>query len=1045
MATTTELRAQPGAHWAWLVLIDGSPYAFTTSRDLEDRVDFAGTGVDIRAYLNAEESSDLPTELDIRTGQFDPVTANLVLEDHSTDSLLASLFATRDPTEVQLAQTIEPGEDLTARTEVHDMHVGIEAIGSSGERRRFPAFRNCDWGLLHIGQNAELPDVEPAPVSANPLVWRGRWVAVYQCYRDHIDFPDRSAGPDSWRPFSEAILRWKGTLTDAGRVDGHRWELEADGPESLLRREVGALTQDHSAKVSDVIAYNTTDGDADDRIAIAFLDGIHDVTADPVVSYDRYGTDTDFSQTLTETTPETLLSEISGRVDTVAAQAGADGAFAGQNLHNVHMDPSDAQVAIAVEDNDVGTAPREAIMVLCMHKQRWADIGYDTDEQSSLPVDDDLYVNFKPYPDGTLAALGVDFGAAPGSDYVTGFFFTRPPDWTTDTVDNDGKARFWKPSTTGARVVLDPSLAGGAGQVLDLAGGLQLEQVYHRGQLDRPPASDPDDPATPFFIPGVGNVNRQGLWLFYGKRKNSDDAEPFDEYWVGRASWQTGSLAQAGQVDGARIVVTEWLPPRQFGYDRPKPSGQWIALADGPDEFRIRAVPLLHLGYQPGVHLSRADIVIDRLLRSTGTSTGWWTDAPTNTVPGYSGTPTAVLDAGDNEPGLAFGVRRDGEDADIGLGLPDEILANPVDLGQEFQALPGTKLGMTKLSVVPGMNSEDILDGLMRPHGWAWSLRGGRFGIFTIFDPIPLDGIDLVLSQSTKVRGRRSSQDLRALAPIDRFKLEYNFGAFLGKFRREAAFPSKDKGKRYRPGGIDFEVKAHGMTTATGFRERMRQASRWWERRHFFLENWAVMPSERAAVWVGDRVRVTEPRAVAPSGEYGVSQMAGVIVGTRLSLADGVTTCKVFVHEASNGFPRMNAVSARGIGYDDDEDRLYVADNWLAVPTAGTWSDAAYFVEPGYIGLDPIGGDARIVAIQWNGESWSLNLTATVDSVDTTPGASYLQLSNITGTYRYAMDTIVLFLDAGAQTAQWVLDLYGVTCTEAGTFDGGTAGYPWEP
>lgn len=1042
MPTTEQLAALVGAQWAWLILIDGSPYGFSSHRDLETHADFAGTGVDIRSYLQKDECSDLPTTLDPRTGQFDQETARLVLVDHSADNLLATLFSTYDSTQEPLNRTIDPGDDLSAETDLHGRHVGIEAIGSSGERRQYNAFRDFNVGLLHLGQNAELPDLEAAPVSDSPIVWRGRWVAVYQCFRDHVTYPDRSTGPSSWRPFSEARLRWWGTMVDAGRVDGRRWELEVDGQESLLRREVGMLTQQEPVRVADVIDLSTTEGEQDDRIAVGFVDGIHDPTSLPAITYDNYGTDTDFSETLTGTTALDILGEIESHVTTTAGTSGADGTFSTTNGHLVVMDPVEAWVSIAVEDATAGNPSRDAIMALVAHKRRWADIGYDVIEQPKLPIDDEHYVNFKPYPDATLAALGLDFGDAPGPGYYTGYFFTRPPEWTTENVDNDGQARVWNPLTTGARVVLRADLNGGRGQELLLAAGFDI--IYHRGQLDRPPASDPDDAESPFAISGVGNVNRQGLWLFFGKRRFSNDQDPFDEYWVGRASWVSGAIAQEGQVSEGRIVVTEWLNPRRFGYDRPPPKDDWIALASGGEDFMIHAVPLLHFGYQPGSHLSRADIVIDRLLRSTGTSTGWWTDPPTNSVAGYSGTGDAVQDAGDNEPALTFGVRRDGEDADLGLGIPDEIIGDPISFGEEFEKLPGTELGLVKLSAVPGTNTEDLLDGLMRPHGWSWSLRGGAYGLQTIFDPIPLDGIDHVFTQAQKV-DRRSTQDLRAFGPIDRFELEYNYAAYTEKYRRQMSFASPDKGKRYRPGGVPFKVKAPGMTTATGFRERMSDAARWWERRHFFLDDFATMPTYRAPVWVGDRVRVTEPRAVAPTGAYGITSMAGIVVGTRLSLADGVTTCKIFVHDDTDQLPRLHAVSARGIGYDDDNDYLYVADNWLAVPTAGTWADSAFFVEPSYSGIEAIGGDATIDVYQWNGESWDLNVTATVDDVVTTEGAAYLELSSVSGTYYYAMDTIVVFRPADVQTAQWVLDLYGVTCNSAGTFDSGTAGYPWEP
>lgn len=122
------------------------------------------------------------------------------------------------------------------------------------------------------------------------------------------------------------------------------------------------------------------------------------------------------------------------------------------------------------------------------------------------------------------------------------------------------------------------------------------------------------------------------------------------------------------------------------------------------------------------------------------------------------------------------------------------------------------------------------------------------------------------------------------------------------------------------------------------------------------------------------------------------------------------------------------------------------AENRPFPGTESTYSDAAFFVEPDYVGVQPFGGDARVKWAQWDGNAWQFTGTGVVTAVSTTPGDAYLELGAgiATGTYHACKDTIVMSVDFTEQDASWVLELYAGIGDDAGEYTPGTKTARWE-
>lgn len=1025
MTSTTDLLAEYDRHVALLFLVDGIEQAWTDHREL---VGYS-TGADHDVRLGLQRDGLTCTlAINLRDGQWLDSPAKVTLVDFSDDGELAALFAARATDERQLGDVpfgeglpVHPTTDLTGRPDLDNQCIGLETIGANGARHQYPVPPGFEVGLEHSISVPSL-DIEGAPVTASPIVWLGRRCALYVVLRDHIDDTD---GSGSWRPFSEARRIWCGTMRDAGAVSGRRWELDLDGPDSLLRKPLATSMATRPAKAIGEFALVTSGDARTDQIYVELStdEGTYGARA--------------WAGALTASSVADLIGEVQAEIDLAAAATGAmPDPWEDEPGYSVAMD-DEGRVAIGISEEELGPG----LLVLILHRDVWTYLGYDIEYQRSIypKPDDPRAVSF--YPADLVPGLS-EF-----PDYWVGEFWTGQQDWPGGR-DNDGSIRRYSPVYLGGASVLRHNLSAG-GQVirLDLAAGLGGgTSVANPGQLAYPVASSPDDPTAPVEIDGTP-CDRAGVWLFYGKRRYAGSEDVFDERWVGLASWTNGTGQQDGLVSGDSIIVTQWLDPALFGF-RPKPGAEdsdWLSPAVAEDEHILHAVPLAMLGHL--LDEDQAHIVLQRLLYSTGTSTGW--DAPELD-------PSASITGGDNEPAGARTVPFDGEIADLGLAIPADWIADPDEFEAVAERVDTQSSLRVKVAVIPGYQAEDVCRSLMAPLGWSWHFRDGQFGIWCPSDPLTLADATVVLDRSTarvaktKDTARRElSQDMRRWQPVDRWVVQADFDPLGRKPTQTIEYQAPDGQYRYRPGEVKQTILAHGHRGQVALVERILQQSRWGALRHFAVMGYPVQQlTPGLDLWPGTIVRLTDPELVDPAGSYGVTNRLAIVTKTQRQFGrdEGRMSVDLLVLGTRSATPRVHAMVGRAWGYDSGTERLSMRDNVVTI--AGQPLDAAGFVEPSYVGISAIGGDALIECWQHDGLSYNVTFYGTVTGVDLTPGAAYLQLDSTSGTYYRDRDTIVVLQPTiNGANAAWVEALFSPICDEAAQWNDGATdhdGYPWE-
>lgn len=973
---------------------------------------------------------------------------------------LADLFKAIDDSERALDDVpvgtglpIHPATSLAARSDLWNTNVGLERIGPAGERCQYPVPPDFAIGLEHRLRSAQ-NNLEAAPVSDDPIVWDGRRVVLYRVYRDHITYPDDPT--QGWRPFAEWRRIWWGTMRDDGVVAGDEWQVEADGPESLLRKPLGIEFQ--RTPVPAVAQFELTAEES----ALAIRIDIPSA-ADP-----DYGL-AEWTYTITGTTPETIRQDI---IDAIADLAGTVGGSAG-----VYNDQAGCSVSMddqgVIRISVVSTAVSQARITIGAHAKAWAIVGYVPDWQNALVpnYDDTRAAKFYPQSDQfQFFSTG-----APGDGYVIGYFYTGDqldPSPVTDAdplgLLNGGVPRVFRPwYLSGTQVLFaDPTQSGTrAGQLVrigDASLGVDTSQstVAHPGQLDFPPASAIENAGAAYTLNG-SPVNRQGLWLFFGKRRLSGTDVVVDEYQIARASWVNASGQQDGLVSGDTILITEWLEPGLFGFNRPKLgndalnqadhqwAGDWVSRVDviNADEGALFAVPIVSLGYMNG-STDRADVVLQRLLLTSGTSQGW---------DGYNGEDDAEQDPGDNEPAETSTIAvLDAEGATLGLGIPSDWVQPVSSWNAAVDLVDAQEILEQKVAFSGGYQSLDVIRGLMQTIGWCWNLRSGQYGVFDPAAPIGLTDAEFSLVKVRKVDDQgppRTVQQQRRSQPIDRFIVDAGWTPHLNRTKDKIELQAPDPGYAYRPGDVPVTVPAHSYRTgfSSGLTERTSHIAAFWARRHFEVRDYPVPMIPFEDCWPGTIVRITDAELVDPRGTRGVTNRLAIVtaVSVEMGIREGLTKLDLLVLADRTITPRLNAPIAVGYSWDQATSTASLYDNFFEFEDPD-WSDVAQFVEPEYDDITPIGGNAIVAGYQWDGDSLTLRITGTISSVSTTPGSSTLTLSGTSGTAYRDQDTLwVLVLRSSFKNAAWVEAIHAPICADTGTYTDDAAvaqpGYPWEP
>lgn len=251
MTTIAELRVRPSMRHAYLLLIEGVPFAFTDEHELSTEVGEWWT-FDERVILNGLVVPEtLTTSLDVESGQFqdDNTVFQLIDFDETTipeffgnlskefDQLGERLTPLQDPAPAFLQNTAQ-GTFAPAGG-----YLSTEAIGPEGERHYYSA---TPWAP---GPGQDHPTFEePNPVfttgATGPYLVEGRRVTLLRLIWDE----DTETWPSAVDQWTEAIENgwapalWFGTLRQAGEVDGRVWSIDCAGPGSWLRKNLTTRT-----------------------------------------------------------------------------------------------------------------------------------------------------------------------------------------------------------------------------------------------------------------------------------------------------------------------------------------------------------------------------------------------------------------------------------------------------------------------------------------------------------------------------------------------------------------------------------------------------------------------------------------------------------------------------------------------------------------------------------------------------------------------------------------------------------------------------------
>jgi hypothetical protein len=768
------LRTMEHATQAYILLIDGIPYGFTTDTSGE----LVGSGAS--SFIGRAES-DLGETVGGRT-----LVAGLKVPDtlefgSDTDTLGLGRTTARfsvlmepetfrylssggeEPEEMlgRLAPTDDPAPATVVGVTVRSRYIGLEYIGSNGERRMFPSLiGETLQGLDHYGDTDGA--TVPAAVSEYPLVHEGRACALYRVYRDPSS--TSVSNSDAWPSLSNYRPIWVGKLRDAGSISaGGRITLECTGPESLLERNMATT----SSEVFGVRPEFTAESGVDDQVAIYFGSGPQ-LEADGTLSANNTYEGRNWT-TLSGSTRVDIRSALETLIQDTQIGASTDyetGEVAAATVGNFYATLTQDCDFVVRRDEYSGTPFFYMEMRIAMHRRRWLALGYDPIQQDAgndpYALEDQKEIHFEKLTAGDPfepRENAVQMGTVPGPGYWMGVFTTVPIGasnslYTQGNWDNGGAWRYHSPLFRGGEIVRIIKRDGG--QILRMDTEAALLSQSHLA-----------------FSGSVGGTDcdAAGWFLIKGKIRNADPDEQTvgsplivedetEQAVIARCSWVVRDDFFADGVDepSGGLYVEELEDPRKFGYPYPPLDRDWATL-------ELQCVQL-HSWATGAVNPEPMPQTLSAMLRSTGTSTG----------PNGSG----VIQQGDNS-GTSSGWYGDIFSQEMGLGVPDYLLPSGDEIADALSFLPNGPAGQLARCrpVYEGsFSSMEALRALMEPRLLRFGFDGQRFGLYRLRDESPQAASVAILesdvyAQMGDATSAYPQQRNRALAPVDAWSIEY--------------------------------------------------------------------------------------------------------------------------------------------------------------------------------------------------------------------------------------------------------------------------------
>jgi hypothetical protein len=1050
--------------YAWVVDAIGTIFVSDEALTTAWAVAAGFTGV----HFGLRLPTSLPCGVDLRSGMPTDDSATIMVAD--VDGTLAALFKSAKVGIADLTTTLEPG--ATAGASLFSKHVGMERIGPAGERRRYSCVPGFNIGLKHLGQvEAFASNVGAVPVSTNPVLWEGRWCALYR-----VKYVS-----GAWQALSAAKRVWWGQLRARGEYKRGVWSFSCFGIQSWLG---GNLARGNFEDGLRVVPGFAIDDGLGEHIMYAAL---NIVALDTFLEHHDYGDTSVFANTTYLVGAETyddVVAAINLFCDDIVAD-NANGAPFNDNAdgNDIFVSTSIGLDGITIkwkrgdtlaEGDPYVDAGDDARLVcqfrLWAHEKVWRALGYDVRLQNE---DRDPVENADQY--GRFQEV---FGM-PG--YWQGAFFSanaeamkrfEDGDWDNDTPNhafsNGGQRRRWPPLYPGGAAMF----TGEPGQEFTM---ITNDPVLLAGSKSRPVMANPEDETAPYTLgDSAGDVNTQALLVLegpYRRRGDEDQVDAIAGYafeiererregrtvQVVRVSYRklSDGSVKAGADGYPRFVIQQWYAPRLFGFDFSPLQGTWGCFRNPPPESEsITARPLaVWDARDAGDTIAE---VLQRVMLTTGTGGGWYSDAGLTTPIYGLGAEEYFFDVGANDSGGT--VPKDAEDASLGLGIPSSMVADHEDFEAVQDAALGPELRRCKVAASGVQSARELFTRLLSPTGLAVGLTGGKYGIFDAWaQPNPNETVltitpEMYAGQARKPETTIPTQGLRNLAAIDKLDIKGRIDPMTKEYEVTTERAATDSGAASRRGQqIKHQINGDYLISTklpgvTGNNWRGELATRW--RRGF--DYWAADQTPVTAklhmedaldVWPGDAVLLTDTQLVGADGSYGISAAAARVVGRDPNCEKETITLRLIVGPESewrmyapSGVVTRYVQNEGGVGY-----RLLLEDDHFGDRPSGSF-DVDGFAEPAY---SSEGGQATIECFQLEpGVGMTGGIYGTVSLINSSAGSCYIQLTGaLTGATFYRDRWTVVVLRTWSNQVAWPKRWYAPIVKSDYTHSLGTAGF----
>ena len=1072
----------------FLLLIDGLDWAFWTREDLQTGA-AAVTGIGRTGNHFGLDIPKTSTKIDVKTGELQSAAASFKLRDIS--SALAALFGVTSANAAPPPVGYSPPGETAYDAALFGLQVGIEAFGPAGERGQYPAISSYRLGTFHPGNEfLEQENAGAVYADAQPFIFAGRRVALYR-------FTRSSAG--AWGDYAQAQRVWWGTLRDGGSVSGRTWSLTADGPASWLKKTFNQASFNDAKPAEpgiplsieetrwgfhgELVRYKYQTGTAPEPKEPWFLNW-----QKPNASAQDAALIGSTAQELREWFRDTVLPAAldaagvppAGMPVTVYAwssvQIGGNDPVADLSRYNI----SNGALRLTLSIDGVSWVDSAFGQVrIVLHQKMWNALGFSPQEQAGIDQDETTGVDFQslgpgvalPYgpgvfvggvgaPDmfddhpagfwaGTFTSIERPYTPADALTYSDAAFAATPISLaTTPTRSRVHAPLYGGPLGVGV-LALDVSQLGGQNVTISGADSVS-EPVFCERQLDAPPAAASGGNNSQPHIGPAGSVTSQRIFVFSGAYRNMSTDKAERRIQIGRVSWsRVGDLRDRLEMEtntditepplGAPLRLTRWHVPQAFNFKDELMAEDWLVLIDGGDD-ALKVVPVANLGTSDEGP-SRADRAILSLLVSSGTSRGWFTD-PGYTVPGYGS--AAHRDRGDNNKSSALSLgdtATDTKSADFGLGIPAEMVADVSDWQALAYDLP-PELAQVTIAHVGPVSADAVLAGIMRPLGWSWSLRGGKYSAFKPSDADTESADDATLSAENivgSIGGGTSTpaQSLRYRTALDSISLKMRRDPWTGKHWQEETLTSTDAGRFYRAGDSVLTIDAPYLTGAAMLQTVKNHWSpifKWLARRHFTVSGLKVMQSVGVNLWPGSRVRITHPWLVSQLGAYGVTAARGIVLAVSQDWKNATTSIDLLVTQPPGQGERIAAPEASAWAYDAGAPAIFCDTDFRRIGAGH--NDLTAFEKPAWAGGT---GAPDVTVLQYARGQLVQTLSATVSGVDLDAGRLDLSGPVSGGTWLRDCDSLIVLKGYASQSATWPADTFAPIANEAGEVNGSTA------